>query len=120
MKQPIDAVSIHPYFQVHPGKLDQAKALLPAFVQKTARESKNLYYGFSLNGDQIFCREAYVDAEGLLAHIENVGPELEQMLAIADVVRVEVHGPAVELAKLRGPLADLKPSWFAWWGGVSR
>ena len=115
-----NAVSIHPYFKIHPGKLDAVKALLPAFILKTATEKQNLYYGFSLSGDILFCREAYVDADALLAHVENIGLELGQMLTLANVERVEVHGPAAELDKLRGPLASLKPTWFTWLGGVSR
>lgn len=115
-----NAVSIHPYFKIHPGKLDAVKALLPAFIRKTATEKQNLYYGFSLSGDILFCREAYVDADALLAHVENIGLELGQMLTLANVERVEVHGPAAELDKLRGPLASLKPTWFTWLGGVSR
>jgi hypothetical protein len=31
---------------------------------------------------------------------------------MADLVRVEVHGPAAELDKLKEPLAHLKPDWF--------
>ena len=30
MSNPV--VSIHPYFKIHPGKLEAARALLPAFV----------------------------------------------------------------------------------------
>jgi len=44
MNSTSNAVSIHPYFQIHPGKLEGVKALLSAFVEKTAAESKNLYY----------------------------------------------------------------------------
>jgi hypothetical protein len=33
----------------------------------------NLFYEFTVNGDEVFCREGYADAEGLLAHLENVG-----------------------------------------------
>jgi hypothetical protein len=33
-------------------------------------------------------------------------------MKIADLIRVEVHGPAAELKKLREPLAHLQPSWF--------
>ena len=120
MNHPENAVSIHPYFKVHPGKLEAVKAALPVFIQKTATEQNNLYYGFSLNGDELFCREAYADADGLLHHLENVRTELGQMLTMAELVRLEVHGPAEELEKLRGPLADLKPEWFTWLGGVRR
>ena len=37
---------------------------------------------------------------------------LAQALAMADLIRIEVHGPAAELAKLKEPLAHLKPAWF--------
>jgi hypothetical protein len=120
MNHSANAVSIHPYFKIRPGNLEAVKALMSVFLEKTARESKVLHYGFSLNGDEFFCREAYVDADGLLAHLDNVGPELRQMLGLADLTRVEVHGPAAELDKLRGPLADLKPAWFTWLGGIKR
>ena len=105
-------VSLHPYFKVHPGKLDALKAALPAFIEKTATEENNLFYGFSINGDEVFCREGYVGAEGVLAHLDNVGALLAEALKIADLIRLEVHGPAEELDKLKGPLAHLKPAWF--------
>jgi len=106
-------VSLHPYFKVHAGQLDAAKALLPQFQEKTNSEPKMLYYEFTMNGDEIYCREGYTDAEGVLAHLENVGALLGEMVKIADVTRVEVHGPVAELDKLRGPLAQLNPAWFA-------
>ncbi len=105
-------VSLHPYFKAHPGKLEAIKGALPAFVEKTAGEEKNLFYGFTVNGDEIFCREAYADAEALLAHLDSVGAMLAEALKIADLTRVEVHGPMGELEKLRGPLAHLNPEWF--------
>ena len=105
-------VSLHPYFKVHPGKLEEFKASLPAFVEKTKSEAKNLFYGFTINGDEIFCREGYSDAEGILAHLENVGAMLAEAFKIADLTRIELHGPAEELDKLRAPLAHLNPTWF--------
>jgi len=112
MKPLSDFVSLHPYFKVHPGKLGAFKAGFPAFVEKTAKEEKNLFYDFTVNGDEVFCREGYADAEGLLAHLENVGTLLAEALKIADLIRLEVHGPAAELDKLRGPMAHLNPAWF--------
>ena len=113
-------VSLHPYFKVHSGKLEAFMAGLPAFVERTKREQKNLFYEFTINGDEIFCREGYVDAEGLLAHLMNVDALLKEALKIADLTRLEVHGPAEELDKLKGPLAELKPTWFARECGVLR
>ena len=34
------------------------------------------------------------------------------MLKLADLVRIEVHGPENELEKLKSPLAHLNPAWF--------
>jgi quinol monooxygenase YgiN len=105
-------VSLHPYFKVHAGKMEDFKAGFPVFAELTKQESKNLFYEFSVNGEEVFCREAYVDAEGLLHHLDSVGALLGHAMKIADLVRVEVHGPAKELEKLKEPLAHLKPEWF--------
>jgi quinol monooxygenase YgiN len=104
--------TIVPYFDVHEGKLEDFKALCEQCVARTSSEAKCLFYGFSFNGDQVHCREAYEDAEGLLTHLENVDSLLNQALKIADLVRLEVHGPEQELEKLQGPLADLKPKYY--------
>jgi quinol monooxygenase YgiN len=106
-------VSLNPYFKAHPGKLEAVKAGFPRFVEKTAAEKENLFYAFTSNGEEMFCREAYESAEGLLAHLDNVGALLAEMLKMADLTCVEVHGPADELEKLKKPLAHLNPEWFA-------
>jgi len=101
-----------PYFKVADGKLDAFKQLCEQFVEKTGEEAKCLFYGFSFDGDQAHCREGYADAEGILAHLDNVGKLLEEALQIAEITRLEVHGPEEELAKLREPLAQLQPQFF--------
>ena len=111
-------VSIHPYFKAHPGKLEEIKALLPEFVKKAATEEKILQYAFTLQGDEIFCRESYRDADGVLVHLSNVGDLLNKMLTMADLVRLELHGPAAELEALKEPLASLNPAWFAFECGM--
>ena len=115
-----NVVSIHPYFKVHPGKMEAFKAALPGFVEKTATEAGNLYYDFTISGDVVFCREAYAGADSLLAHVEAVGAQIGEVLKISDLLRVEVHGPAAELEKLKGPLAGLKPVWFVFECGVKK
>lgn len=104
--------SINPYFQVHDGKMDQFKALCEQFVETTRTEPKCLYYGFSFDGQVAHCREAYEDAEGVLAHLDNVGALLQEALKIADLTRLELHGPAEEMAKLSGPIEQLGPAVF--------
>ena len=120
MSTPPNFVSLHPYFKVHPDKLETFKAMLPEFIARTTTEEGNLYYGFSSNGDEIFCREGYAGAEALLAHLENVDTLLKKALTISEITRLEVHAEAAELEKLKGPLAHLKPTYFKMEGSVER
>lgn len=105
-------VSIHPYFKVHEGKLEAFRDLCERFVAKTRPEPKCFYYGFTFRGDEVHCREAYDDAEGLLAHLDNVGALLGEAATIAAITRLEIHGAEEQLAKLRGPLGHLNPEFF--------
>ncbi len=114
------AVSIHPYFKVPDGKLDAFKEICRQFMAATAREQRCLYYGFSFNGNEVHCREAYDDAEGALAHLENVGAILAEATKVAEIARLEIHGIEEELAKLRGPLADINVTYFTLEYGIRR
>jgi quinol monooxygenase YgiN len=104
--------SLVPYFDVAEGKLDEFKALGKKFVELTRTEPGCVFYAFSFSGQTAHCREGYDDAAALLAHLDNVGAPLQEALKIAKLSRLEVHGPAAELDKLRGPLAGLDPQWF--------
>lgn len=112
MDYPPNAVSIHPYFQVHAGRLEEFKALFPAFLALTAKEQGVLFYEFTVSGDEVFCREAYAGAEAALAHLNDVGDLLAQAGKISTLARLEFHGPAAELDKMRAPLAHLPAKWF--------
>ncbi|MDG2122493.1 MAG: antibiotic biosynthesis monooxygenase [Verrucomicrobiales bacterium] len=114
------AVSLHPYFKPAEGKLEVFLELLPQFVERTSGEEGCLYYDFSVSDGQVYCREAYVDAEAALAHVANVGELLEQALGMSELVRFEVHGPAGELAKLEEPWAGLNPQWWELKTGVAK
>ncbi len=120
MSHSTNIVSIHPYFKVGIGKIAEAKAMLPAFVSRTSTETLNFHYDFTINGDEIHCRESYAGADGVLAHLENVGALLGELLKIAELTRLELHGPSDELAKLKDPLAHLNPTWFVYECGVNR
>ncbi len=118
MSLPANVVSIHPYFKAHAGMAEAFRKSLPVFIERTATEELNLYYEFTSHDDEFFCREGYIGAEGVLAHLDNVGGPLGELLKIADLTRLEIHGPAEEIDKLRGPLGHLNPAWFTLECGV--
>ena len=114
------AVSIHPYFRIQPDQMETCKSFLAQFNEKVASEDKCLYYNFTFNDDVLCCREAYQDADGVQAHLENCGALLGEFLKIADLTRLEIHGPAEELEKLKPALADLNPEYFTCACGIGR
>jgi hypothetical protein len=109
-----------PYFEVQDDQLDAFKALGPQFVAKTRTEPGCVHYAFSFNGNKAHCREGYADADAVLAHLQNVGALLGEALKIAKIVRLEVHAPAAEVEKLRGPMASLNPEFFILAEGIRR
>ena len=109
-----------PYFEVQAGKLAEFKALGPKFLERTRTEPGCVHYAFSFNGDIAHCREGYVDAEAILAHLDNVGELLGQALQLAKLVRLEIHAPAAEIEKLRAPLASMNPQFFTLEPGIRR
>ncbi len=113
MTTPDTCCTIAPYFKVHSDKLDDFKELCAQLVEKSSQEPNCLHYGFTFSGDMAHCREGYADAEAVLAHLENIGPLLKEALKMADITRLEVHGPGEELEKLREPMAGLNPRFFA-------
>ena len=113
-------VTLHPYFKVHAGKQEEFKAGMLQMVETTKTEEKNLFYEFTTHEDEVFCREGYTDAAGLLTHLGNVETLLKAALEIADITRLEVHGPAGELDQLREALGGMNPTWFPLDCGVTR
>ncbi len=114
------AVSIHPYFKVNEGRLDDFKKLISTFIKRTQTEETCFYYDFSVSNNTVFCREAYEGAEGVLAHLENVGAQIEEALTMSELVCLEIHGPAAELAKLKEPLAELPVKFYEHIAGVAK
>ncbi len=120
MFKPDTCCTLVPYFKINAGQVDAFKALGPQFVARTRNEPGCTHYCFSFDGDVAHCREGYDDAAALLAHLDNVGALLGQALKIAQITRLEVHGPAAELERLRGPMANLNPQFFTLEEGIRR
>ena len=115
-----NAVSIHPYFKIHEGQMEACKKFLAQFNEKVKNEQACHFYNFTFNGDVMCCREAYHNAEGVQAHLENCGALLEEFLKIADLTRIEIHGPAEELEKLKPTFVEMNPDYFICECGIGR
>lgn len=109
-----------PYFEIPAENLPAFKALGPRFVERTRTEPGCMHYAFSFSGTTAHCREGYADADAVLAHLQNVGELLGEALKISSIVRLEVHAPAAEIEKLKGPMAALNPQFFALEEGIRR
>ena len=72
-------VTIHPYFEVAEGKLDEFKAIWEAAVPVVKAETKCVFYEFTFCGNTAFCREGYEDADGVLTHLGNVDSALKKV-----------------------------------------
>ena len=107
-------VTVQPYYVAKEGEIDNVRPYLEKLVELTKSEIGCLYYGFTICGNKFHCREGYVDGDGVLAHLENIGALLQEFLESGLVAfsDLQVHGPEEELAKLREPLADFSPSYW--------
>mmetsp|Transcript_73015 Transcript_73015/g.191404 ORF Transcript_73015/g.191404 Transcript_73015/m.191404 type:complete len:348 (-) Transcript_73015:95-1138(-) len=103
-------VTLYPYFAVPEGRMEEFKAGFQAFHDALRpAEEKIRYFGFSVDEENrvVHCREAYGDAEGLLAHLKDVDGPFKKALEIAALQSISVSGPAAELEKLKEALTPL-------------
>jgi hypothetical protein len=100
------------YFEVASEHLQAFKALGVRLATKARSEAGCIRYAFSFKGNTAHCREDYMNAEAVLAHMQNVGELLGEVLQISKITRLEVHATAAELEKLKGPMGALNPEIF--------
>eukprot|EP00966_Prymnesium_polylepis_P328779 7384540-Prymnesium_polylepis.1 len=94
-----DFLTLQPTYRVS----DWAKArpIMAEYLDKARTERGAMYCGWTTCGDKLFCREAFADADFVLAHVALVRPTIEKLLAsgAATLEEVELHGPADALSK---------------------
>ena len=107
-------VTVHPYFVFKEAEMNNVRSYLEKFVELTKSEKDCLYYGFTICGNKLHCREGYAGGDGVLAHLNNVGALLQEVLdsGMLELTDLQIHGPEEELAKLREPLADFNPNYW--------
>ena len=100
-------VSIHPYFTIKAGKMDQCIALLEEILEITkSKEPDCLFFNITKCGsDKAFVREAYKDGAAAVNHLKNMGHMIPKIFEVADI-KVQVQGPAKEIQPLKVMLPD--------------
>jgi len=87
------------FYTIQPTFTLKDKAAAEPFMKKCVDLTKNeegcMYYGWTIKDDKLFCREAYVDAKAVQAHLENIGAAVGEMLdsGAASLDKIEFHGP---------------------------
>ena len=102
-----NCVTIIPHFIVKEGELDAFKAWCAKLEKVVATEEKCLFFGFSFDGDKVYCLEGYEGAQGVFEHLEVAGPHFDEGFSKVDVQKIEFHGPAAELEKLKETIDSL-------------
>jgi len=108
-------VTLCPTFTVPDGKMDDFKANFADFYKNTKKGTKScLYYGFAIAGNQVFCRESYKDAAGVLAHLGDCKEPLDKAVGMVGEggLKLQCMGPAAELEKLKEALTPLGCQFF--------
>jgi len=112
--------TIHPTFTVE----DWAKAepIMADFVEKTKTEEGCIYYGWVKDGDKLKCREAYVDGKAVNAHLENVGPCIQALLAdgIAKLDEIFIQCPPDQVDVVKPGTEALGTAYFEAHSGFTR
>jgi len=102
-------VTVLPEFIVPEDRFQDFVAGFPKFYEATkagAGAAGMLYYGFGTEGNSVFCREGYKNAESVLQHGGDVKDLLEEPLKVVGAGGMKLHvlGPKSELDKLRPKL----------------
>ena len=87
------------FYTIQPTFTLKDKAAAEPFMKKCVDLTKNeegcMYYGWTIKDDKLFCREAYVDAAAVQAHLDNIVPAVGEMLdsGCASLDEINFMGP---------------------------
>ena len=114
--------SIAPYFKV--SDWVKARPLLDECVAVMRRTTGCVFFGWTKDGDDLFCNTAFTNADGVTAHLAAVTPLLDALLdGAATLESVSVHGPRGRLSEVAAATANYHgavPDYFETESGFQR
>lgn len=111
-------IQITAKFKIQTGKLETFKKIAAECVVKVkANEKDALQYDLFINPEQteIVVRETYTDSNAVLAHLQNVGELLGQLLTMSDF-EGEIYGNMSE--ELKHALAGMNIKVYSFFRGL--
>ena len=105
---------------IHPGKLNDFRAVANDLIAKTKKEPGTLGYQWNLSPDKTVCHiyERYQNADALLTHVKSFGAFAKRFMEACHPTRFDVYGPVNKAVK--AALDDLHPHYFSELGGFNR
>ena len=84
-----------------------AQPLLDECVERMRLTSGCIYFGWTRNGNRLFCRQAYINAAGVLAHLASVDALVAELVSgPAAIDSVSVHGPRTGAEEVKAAMAS--------------
>ncbi len=114
----MEQIHLTAHFKIHPGKTEAFRELAAQCVEAVRQNEEGaLRYQWFYNPDQTECKvlETYRDTAAVFAHMQNVGPFLQQLFAISEVSG-DVYGHITE--PLRKGFEGLDISFFEYDTGI--
>ena len=93
--------TIHPTFTIL--KKEECMEMMKKCVEATKVEKGCLYYGWTINGDKLKCREAYIDGDAVAVHLAAAGPIIGPCLeaGVLKMDKIDMDCGAEELKKFK-------------------
>uniref|UniRef100_A0A7S1F2Q6 Uncharacterized protein n=1 Tax=Noctiluca scintillans TaxID=2966 RepID=A0A7S1F2Q6_NOCSC len=113
------SVAFMPYFLIKDKEMDNFFEVCNQCIEQVKSETLCLSYGFAIStgsqNNMAFCRELFANAEGVLAHLQNIELLFKDGLCkYGELVSLQIHGPKVELDKLREDpvIQEMNPEFY--------
>mmetsp|Transcript_159670 Transcript_159670/g.291372 ORF Transcript_159670/g.291372 Transcript_159670/m.291372 type:complete len:594 (+) Transcript_159670:96-1877(+) len=106
-------VTLFSYYDYADGNRSHVEAIMAGVITLTKEEPGNLFYGWAHRDTGYVIKDCYVNAQAYLDHVLNMQQLRQNAAKVYSLTKVEVHGPAKELEKLKTVLSASTTTYWA-------
>jgi len=113
-------IHLNATFRIQDGKRAEFEAIgaeMIELIRKNEPDIVQYMRYFTEDGQTCTVREIYKSSDAVMAHVANVGAELQKLMAIA-AIELEVYGPVSD--ELRDALKPFNAPILSFHGGIDR